>query len=387
MSRFPRLSSAPETAAPEPPGRVLRVRAHRELRLLVPRIEAGDLVVIDVRDLDAGTARSLAERKPFAVLNASEFISGRFANLGPRVLAEHGVVLLEGDRALVLALRDGATLRLDGDTLYDGPVVALDVRVVAGEEVAVRMDQARSGLAAQLDSFAHTASEFLRREEPAVLHGIGLPELRTRIAGRPVVVVGPAAGPADLKRLRSFIRDQRPVLIGVDTGAATLVQRRLRPDVVILSGAGTCEPKVLGRSGEVVLTGSGDAVRRQLEKLNLPVHTVHNGVAGTDLALLLAHRAGARLLVPVGSPATLEDFIDRSRSDQASQVMTRLKVGSLLVEAQALPQVYTGRVRRWHLAAVLVAALAVLAISVALTPIGNTWWHDVRGGLPLGLDR
>lgn len=341
-------------------------------------------MVIDHRDLDATTARVLAERRPYAVVNAAEFISGRFASLGPRVLVEQGIVLLEAERERVLALRDGAVLRLDGVTLYDGAVVVLDARNVSAPEIAARMEQARTGLAAQLDSFAHTTSEFLRREEAVVLHGSGLPVLRADVLGRPVVVVGPGARPADLKRLRAFIRQQRPVLIGVDAGVELLVRRRLRPDVAILTGGAELAKKALGKCREVVLTGSGDAARRQLEKLNLPVHLVASSVAGTDLALLMAHRAGARLLVPVGSPATLADFIDRERSDQASVVLTRLQVGSVLVEAEALPQVYTGRVRGWQLAMVLAAGLAVLGIAVALTPIGNEWWGDVVDQLGIG---
>jgi len=385
MSPTPRLSPKRPGAAPSPPGQVVTVRAHRDLRALLGRVQEGDLVVIDRRDLDAATARTLAEAKPFAVVNATEFISGRFANLGPKVLAEHGVLLLEAERERVLALRDGAVLRLDGTTLYDGAVVALDVRIVSAEQVSSQMDEARAGLAAQLDSFAHTASEFLRREEAVVLHGTGLPTLRARMLGRPVLVVGPGAQLSDLKKLRAFIRQQKPVLIGVDAGAELLVRRRLRPDVAVLTGVAETGKKVLARCREVVLTGSGDVARRQLEKLNLPVHMLQSGVAGTDLALLMAHRAGARLLVPVGSPATLADFIDRKRSDQASVMVTRLQVGSLLVEADALPQVYTGRVRPWQLALVLLAGLAVVAIAVALTPIGNEWWDDTLRDLPFGL--
>lgn len=384
MSPTPRLSPKRPGAAPSPPGRVVTVRVHRDLRTLLGRVQEGDLVVIDHRDLDAATAHALAERAPYAVLNAAEFISGRFANLGPRALSERGVVLLEADRDRVLALRDGTVLRLDGTTLYDGAVVVLDVRIVSAGEITARMDQARAGLASQLDSFAHTASEFLRREEAVVLHGTGLPVLRAKLTGRPVVVVGPGARVADLKPLRAFIRQQRPLLIGVDAGAELLVRRRLRPDVAVLSGVGEIGKKVLGRCREVVLTGSGDAARRHVEKLNVPVHQVQSSVAGTDLALLMAHRAGARLLVPVGSPATLADFIDRDRSDQASVVVTRLQVGSVLVEADALPQVYTGRVRPWQLALVLLAGIAVVAVAVALTPIGNEWWADALDNLGIG---
>jgi uncharacterized membrane-anchored protein len=357
-------------------------RVHRDFRTLLGRVQQGDIVVLDRRDLDASAARALADLKPFAVLNAAEFVSGRFANLGPARLAEAGVVLLEGDPDQVRGLKDGTVLRLEGGTLYDGTTAAVDVRQVTAEEIRDRMDRARTGMGSQLDTFAHTASEFLRREEGVLLHGTGLPELRTALAGRTVVVVGPQASAADVRKLGTFLREQKPVLIGVDGGAELLVRRRRRPDVVILSADASPSDKALRRTREVVLHGAGDAVRRQVGKLNLPTHTVATSAASADVALLIAHLGGARLVVPVGDPATLEELIDRERSEQASTVLTRLRLGSSVVEAGAVPLLYTGRVRRWHLLLVLLAALAVLVFTIAATPIGNDWWHDLVDGGP-----
>lgn len=377
---FPRRRRPPSDPSRADQG--LTVCTHRNLTTLLDRVQQGDLVVIDRLDLDASVARALLARKPAVVLNASEFISGRYANLGPRMLAAAGVTLLEGGREQVLGLRDGSVLRREGASLYDGAVHALDVREVKGEEIEQRMEAARVGLASQLDTFAHTASEFLRREEGLLLHGTGAPELRADLNGRVAVVVGPAATGADLKRLGTFLREQKPALIAVDAGAETLRARRLRPDVLVLTGDGAIEDKALARSREVVLNGSGDAVRRRLEKLNLPTHTMQSSAAGSDIGMLLAELGGARLVVQVGAPATLEDFIDRSRSDQASTVMARLRLGSRLVEAGAVPLLYTGRVRRWHLGAALLAAAAVLAYATAATPIGNEWWHHLQDHLP-----
>jgi len=376
---FPKRRPAPD---PNQPEHGLVVRSHRNLGTLLARLEEGELAVIDRRDLDASVARALLARKPAAVLNAADFISGRYANLGPRLLAAGGVTLLEGSREQVLGLRDGQRLHRQGASLLDGAVVAVDVREVTAEEIEQRMDTARLGLASQLDTFAHTASEFLRREEGLLLHGTGAPELRADLDGQVVVVVGPAATTTDLKRLRTFLREQKPALIAVDGGAEVLRSRRLRPDVLVLTGDGAIDDKTLARSREVVLNGRGDAVRRRLEKLNLPTHTMQTSAAGSDVGLLLAQLGGARLVVPVGTPATLEDFIDRNRSDQASSVMARLRLGSRLVEASAVPLLYTGKVRRWHLAAVLVAAAAVLAYATAVTPIGNQWWQDLHQHLP-----
>lgn len=357
-----------------PPG-AATVRTHPDFRTLVTRVEPGDLAVIDRRDLDAASARMLADRKPYAVLNAAEFVSGRFANLGPSVLLDAGVLLFEGDAAKVRALRSGTVLRLEGGVLHDEQTPVLDVHRLTAEELHDRMDRARSGMASQLDTFAHTASEFLRREEGVLLNSAGLPEVRTAFAGRSVVVVGPQATSGELRKLARFIREQRPVLVGVDAGAELLVRRRRHLDLLLLSADGAPSDRVLRRAREVVLHGAGESVRRQVDKRNLPTHTAATGASSTDLALLLAHTGGARLVVPVGDPATLEQLIDRERSDQASTVLTRMRLGTSVVEASAVPLLYTGRVRVWQLLVVLLATLAVLAFTVAATPIGNDWWH------------
>lgn len=363
-------------------GRNGTVRTHRDLSTLLGRVQEGDLVVLDRRDLDAATAKALLDRRPWAVLNAAEFISGRFANLGPKVLADGGVLLLEADPDQVRSLTDGTVLRLDQDTLYDGAIIAADVRRLSGDEISRRMEQARSGLASQLDSFAHTASEFLRREEPLLLHGTGAPDLRTKLRGRTVVVVGPLTTRADLKRLRTFTREQKPVVIGVDAGGDLAARTYRRVAVLILSGAGAAEDRTLARTREVVLSGTGDAVRRRLEQRNLPVHEIHTSVPGADIGLVLAHLGGARLIVPTGSPGTIEEFIDRGRNDQASNVLTRLRLGGSVVEAAAVPELYTGRVRRWQLGALGLVAVGVLAFSAVSTPVGQDHWRQLGHHLP-----
>lgn len=366
------------------PGVTGTVRTGTSLATLLERSDPGSIVVIEHRDLDAVTAQAILATAPLAVLNAAEFVSGRFASRGARLLAEGGVRLLEGPADAVRELREGQTLRLDGSTLYDGAVVALDVRVVEMDDLDERMEQARFGLAAQLDTFAATTSEFLRREEGLLLHGTGLPEVRTSFTGRPAVVLGASATRADLKPLRTFLREQKPVLIAVDGAAEMLVRRRIRPDLVIASGAVELPERVVSRARELVLIGPADRFIRLAEKFNTPRHLLETGAAAEDVGLLLAQRGKSSVVVPVAAPWGMESFLDRSRSAQASHVLTRIVTVGRVVDAPVLPLLYTGRVRRWQLALLAVLAVAVLATSIALTPVGQDWWQNLRDQLPAG---
>lgn len=361
------------------------VRVDRRTSALLGRLRPGDIAVLDHLDLDRRTAEQLLDRQVAAVVNAGQFVSGRYPALGAEVLAKAGVVLLDDAGAGVLGLRNGASAVLDGDRLVvAGKEVARGTRLEL-DDVLGRMDQARTGLATQLESFTHSTTEYLRREQELLLHGRGVPEVTTRIAGRPVVVVVRAFDhEADLRSIRRFIRDQHPVLIGVDAGADVLREARLKPDIVVIGEEGLA--RVPGGGSERVVSDAAlrsatevvvhaDATDRavgadRLERIGVrPVRVATSGTS-EDLALLLADLKGASLIVTVGTHATLDEFLDRQRAGLSSTFLTRLRVGSRLVDAKAVPAVYAGRVRAWHLALVVLAALVALVAALSTTPDG-----------------
>jgi uncharacterized membrane-anchored protein len=380
------------------PGVSGTVRLDRRTTSLVRRLRPGDIAVIDHVDLDRALAVTLVDRGVVAVVNASPFISGRYPNLGPELLARSGVVMLDEVGSDVFTkLHDGGTARI-----HQGRLMVADGVVVSGRELTHRdidslMEAARSGLESQLQSFTHNTTEFLRREQNLLLHGQGLPTTRTRFEGRPVVVVVRAYDyREDLRRLRGFIRDQRPLLVGVDAGADALLAAGHRPDLVVVGENGIDQPgstsdsgqtisdRALRSSAEVVLhtdTSGRTIGSERLERIG--VRTKKLAASGTteDIALLLADVAGASLIITVGTHATLDEFLDRQRSGLASVFLTRLRVGPKLVDAKSVPQLYAGRVRGWHLLLVLLAGVLALGVAIAATTVGHDWWTSAQGGL------
>lgn len=375
---------------PSAPGTAGVVRMDRRTSTLVRRLKPGDIAVIDHLDLDRAHAEALLDRGVVAVVNASAFISGRYPNLGPELLARSGVVLVDRAGPEVFGkLHDGAVARI-----HEGQVYVEDEPVVRGtqvslDEVSAMMDEARGGLSTQLQSFTHNTTEFLRREQDLLLHGQGAPELRTRLEGRPVVVVVRGYDyREDLRRLRGYVREQRPVLIGVDAGADALIEAGHRPDIVVVgenglapgnrSGdVGAVSDKALRGAREVVLhtDRAGRAVGAdRLDRLGVRAQNFSASGTSEDVALLLADLADASLIVSVGTHATLDEFLDRHRSGLASTFLTRLRVGPKLVDAKAVPQLYSGRVRVWHLVLVLLAGLLALGVALAGTTEGQEWW-------------
>jgi uncharacterized membrane-anchored protein len=384
----------PDSVLPGPTG---TIRVDRRTSTLVRRLKPGDIAVIDHLDLDKGNAQALLDSGVVAVVNASPFISGRYPNLGPELLARGGVVLVDnvGPEAFS-KLHDGTSARI-----YDGELYVKDEPVISGkqlslDDITAMMEEARGGLSTQLQSFTHNTTEFLRREQDLLLHGEGAPKLKTRLDGRPVMVVVKGYDyREDLRRLRRYIREQRPVLVGVDAGADALLEAGHRPDIVVVGenglGAGnragdvaTVSDKTLRGAREVVLHSdrAGRAVGSdRLERIGVRPHNFSASGTSEDVALLLADLSGASLIVTVGTHATLTEFLDQHRSGLASTFLTRLRVGPKLVDAKGVPHLYSGRVRIWHLITVLLAGIAALLVAIAATPVGHEWWQAVQAWL------
>ncbi|HET7430014.1 MAG TPA: putative cytokinetic ring protein SteA [Nocardioides sp.] len=373
------------------PGLHGTARVERRTRTLLPRLQPGDIAVVDHLDMDRATAQALVDRGVSAVVNASPAISGRYPNLGPELLAEAGVLLLDRCEG-AFDLTDGARIRVHDEVIFVGDRPVGMGREIDLTTIRAEMAQARGGLATQLETFTHNSTEFLRREQDLLLHGEGLPRLHTRVEGRPVVVIVPGQEHrAQLKRLGRFISERRPVLVGVDAGADTLLAAGHRPDVVVLDSmvdeSQRPSSRTLRAAREVVLRidpGARPPVEH-LERLGVRPLRLETSAATEDAALLLVHSEDPAVIVGVGLHSSLDEFLDRRRPGLASTYLTRLTVGHRLVDSTAIPTLYSGRVRPRHVFLVLVLGLLALAVAVGITPVGQEWaqqltdWVQAQG--------
>ena len=365
------------------PGVLGPARVHRRTASLLGRLHAGDIAVLDHVDMDRDTAQSLIDAGVVAVVNASPMISGRYPNLGPERLVEAGVLIVDSAGPEIFdRVKDGTQVRLDGGVVYVGDTLVAPARELTADGVRSEMSKARSGLAAQLDSFTHNSTEFLRREQDLLLHGHGVPRTATEIAGRPVVVAVRSHGwEQELRGIKPFVREQRPVLIGVDRGADALVSAGHRPDIVVVTGGNDDQPSasVLRKAKDVVVLverGAPRSATEQFERMGIRPLRFETTATTEDAALLLASSHDASLIVGVGMHATLAEFLDSKRSGLASTFLTRLRVGPDLVDAAALPRLYDGAVRPRHLLGALVAGVVAVGAAISVTPVGHQWVDD-----------
>lgn len=346
------------------------------------RLRPGDVVVIDHLDLDRASAEALVAARPAAVLNAARSISGRYPNLGPWVLVAAGVPLVDDLGPDVLSVAEGHVLRIVGGAVYDGERLLAEGDVATAESVADGMAAARAGLATQLESFAANGMAHLRAEHLLLLEGTGVPELRTAIEGRPAVVVVPGPdGAGDLEALRPYLREHRPVLVGVDGGADTILAARLRPDLVV-GDLDAVSDRALTGGAELVLRTRRDGETPGLaraRKLGVAHVVFPAGGSAADVALLLVAARGAAVVVTAGLRAGLLDLLDAGRDSMAGTVLTRLRLGDRLLDARAVARLYRHRISTGQVVLLAVAALVALGVALAVTPAGQDLYADLGG--------
>ena len=376
------------------PGVTGVARVSRNSQALIGRVGHGDIVFFDQIDIDRSTADALVSAGVTAVVNASPSVSGRYPNLGPEILLAGGVALVDnvGDRVFG-RVRDGSKVRL-----YDGGIFSGEDEVAQGveqtpESIADQLIEAKAGMSAQLEAFAANAIEYMKRERSLLLDGVGIPEVSTKIAGRHVLVVAASPDSArELKRLRRYISDFDPVLVGVDDGADALRAAGYKPRLIV-GNPERIGTTTLRGGAEVVIPADVDGHAPGLERLqDLGLGAVTFPATGTseDLTLLLADAHDAALIVTVGMHTTLTELLDRSHGSAASTFLIRMRVANKIVEAPAVSKLYKARISWWSVAFLVVAAIAAIVTALLVSDVSGTygdlirqWWDDaitwVRG--------
>jgi uncharacterized membrane-anchored protein len=370
-----RFSTLRRPGQPELPGIVGAARADRRTKNLTKRLRPGDIAVIDHVDIDRVSAEGLVACKVAGVVNAAPSISGRYPNLGPEILMAAGIPLVDDVGSdVIAAVHEGEQLRLLDGVLYRGEEPLAKGTVQTTASIAAAMEEARSGLLVQLKAFVGNTMEYLQHEQDLLLDHVGVPDIRTDLDGRHcLIVVRGYHYREDLATLRPYIREYRPVLIGVDGGADALIQAGHRPDMIV-GDMDSVSDRALRCGAELVVhayrDGSAPGLAR-LEQLGLPSVVFPATGTSEDVAMLLADDKGASIIVAVGTHATLVEFLDKGRSGMASTFLTRLRVGGKLVDAKGVSRLYRSRISTAQLLLLILATIVVIGVAFVFSPAGQ----------------
>jgi uncharacterized membrane-anchored protein len=345
-------------------------RLDRRTKRLVKRIGPDDIAIIDHLDLDRVSVEELLASNVRVVVNVSSSVSGRYPNAGPLELVRAGVRLIDvnGGTDLFEEVKDGESLVVRGASLFRNGTRLAAGRMLTEHELEQSLSDQRGRVTEALEGFAENTLRHLREEAKLLTDGVRLPQVKTRFRDRHALVV--ARGPGmkrDLRIVRPYIRDFKPVLVGVDGGADALIEAGYKPHVIV-GDMDSVSDRALQSGAELIVHAYPDGRapgRERIDRLGLPSAVLPSPGISEDVAILLAHEKGAELIVAVGTHFNLLEFLERNRAGMSSTFFTRLKVGDKLVDARGVSSLFRGRAGAGPMLLFALGGLGAIVAAVA----------------------
>jgi uncharacterized membrane-anchored protein len=362
-------------------------RLGRRTKLLVKRLRRGDVAIIDHLDLDRVSAEDLIACGVRGVVNCQPSTSDRYHNAGPLLLVQAGVHLIDAPGApLFDVLEEGDVIVLRGPEILrpSGELVARG-EVQDPATVQELWDTRRREIGDALEAFAHNTIEHMLQERELLAGKLELPRFATDFRDQTVlIVVRGVDHKRDLRALRTYIRDTRPVIVAVDGGADAILEEGFKPQMIV-GDMDSATERALRCGAELVVHAYADGRapgRERVELLGLPYKVVPAPATSQDVAMLIAAEKAARLIVTVGSHFNLVEFLDKNRAGMSSTFLTRLRIGEILVDAKGVSRLYRPRPGLTPLllvvAAGVLALIAVIATTPGLRDVADLLWLKLR---------
>ena len=115
-------------------------------------------------------------------------------------------------------------------------------RVLGVAELERQLDEQRERIDEALAEFAENTVAHVRQETDLLTGSVDFPPTRASFRDRHVlIVVRGDRHRRDLKALRAYIRDVRPLIVAVDGGADGVLEAGLKPDVILGDMDSACD--------------------------------------------------------------------------------------------------------------------------------------------------
>lgn len=349
------------------------VRIDKKTKDLAKRIKPGEIAIIDHKDIDAVAAESLIEAKIKLVINLDKSISGKYPNLGPQRLLDGDVPILDNvEENLFEMLKDGDEIKIINDEIYKDEQPIGKGTWITKELLDIQIKDAKKNISMELDKFIENTLEYAKKEKDIILNGISIPFIKTKIKDRQVIVVVRGQNyKEDLSILQSYIKEENPILIGVDGGADALIEFGYTPQIIV-GDMDSVSDHALKTCDEIIVHAYPNGKAPGMDRINkLGLHAMVIPAPGTseDIAMLIAYEKGADLIVALGSHSNMIDFLEKGRKGMASTFLVRLKIGSKLIDAKGVNKLYHTGVKIKYIFALVLSALLPIVIIAMYSPI------------------
>lgn len=349
-----------------------RIKIDKRTKNLVKRINPGEIAVIDHKDIDEIAAESLVEKKVLAVINADKSISGKYPNMGPSILNDAGIPIIDDTgKEIFSALNENDRITIIDNEIYKNDNLIAKGKLLNKDVIKYKLDESRENLSNELDKFIENTLDYAKKEKSFILENANIPAIKTKFKNKhALVVVRGKNYKEDLFTIKQYIKDVKPILIGVDGGADALLEFGLIPDIVI-GDMDSISDEALKKAKEIIVHAYCDGRAPGLERVKkLNLNAVIYKAPGTseDIAMLLAFEKGADLIVAVGTHSSMIDFLEKGRKGMSSTFLVRLKVGEKLIDAKGVNKLYKENFKMSYVFSIILAALIPLGVIAYFSP-------------------
>jgi len=335
-------------------------RYDRRTKRLSQRLRGNEIAVINHADLDGPAAEGLISRKISCVINCASSITGRYPNRGPELLLKEKIMLIDNlPPEFAEKIVEGETLTVDQNNIYRGDELIGTGTLMTTIRLEQELENARKNLNTELKSFVENTLSYVNDEQGLLYQSINIPELCTEIKDRPVVIVVRGENARiDLTAIRGYIRNIKPVIIGVDGGADLLLEQSIKPHI-IFGDMDSISDNALRCGAEIIVhayTDGRSPGAERLKNLNITHQLLPARGTSEDIIMLVAYEKGADIITVIGTHTHLTDFLDKSRSGMSSTFLVRLRIGSKLLDVKGINRLYNIKYPKWHFAFMIAAS-------------------------------
>ncbi|MGI5911127.1 MAG: putative cytokinetic ring protein SteA [Syntrophomonadaceae bacterium] len=356
-----------------------RVRLDRRTKNLVKRLKRHEIAVINHEDIDEVAANSLIDIRPLAIINAKASITGRYPAKGVYKILKAGIMVLDNvGEGIFEQIKEGTIIEIQGNGIFSGNKIIAQGVILTLEEVKEKFHKANENIQIELDNFVENTLDYAKREKDVLLGNLEVPSVNTHILNHHVlIVVRGSSYKEDLRAISSYIHEEKPVLIGVDGGADALLEFGLKPDIIV-GDMDSVSDAALASGAQLIVhayaNGKAPGLER-VEAMGLKADIFPMPGTSEDVAMIIAWEHGASLIVAVGTHSNMIDFLEKGRKGMGSTFLVRLKVGSILVDAKGVSQLYQRNMHSRYLIQLFIAALVPIIIILWVSPASKPFFR------------
>ena len=346
------------------------IKKNKKTKDLIKDLKFGDIALIAHKDLDEIAALGLIEKRVKAVINTEESISGFYPNQGPKMIKEKGIILWDNVPKEIWEKIDyGQEIEIANNEIAN-------IEVSLGsplemEDIDRMLQMAEDNFNVVLDDFIENTLSYAKKEKNLVTGKLEIPPTEVNMEERPVVVlVRGKTYKEDLLAIRSFIKEQNPVLIAVDGGADAFLEYRLKPDIIV-GDMDSVSDEGLKSAKELIVHGYMDGRApglERLEDLGLKGKVFRAPGTSEDIAMLMAYHYKAKIIVALGTHSNMIDFLEKGRKGMASTFLVRVKIGQKIVDGKGVSILYNSSINARSLVLLVVGMLLPFLVMAFYSP-------------------